>query len=323
MHTNLLIWLEKQGAEGLSTLEFRPSTKVGGGMGAFTTQDIQPGSAIARLPQTCVLTATKALRSQLGQQIKKAVENDPTATDEFVLLLWMAVGRNDANHPFHPYLASLPQLHSLPMNWPTTLTDTSTTLQGTNLGAAFEDHRTLINTTYRRLIDIIQTKCPTVLPASYNFSDFAWAHDNYLSRRFPKRLSTEPAVVIAEKDNNTNTSNGKNSNKDFENGKEREGSKGDSSPVDLNQSIVASTCSPLNGELGVMLPLFDLLNHSYETKIDWTGTSSGVSFNCGLQSNGVQAGKEVFNNYGNKSNEVLMMIHGFAMSSNLHDSYGL
>jgi hypothetical protein len=175
------------------------------------------------------------------------VENDPTATDEFVLLLWMAVGRNDANHPFHPYLASLPQLPSLPMNWPTTLTDTTTSLQGTNLGAAFEKHRTLINTTYRRLVDIIQTKCPTMLPSSYNFSDLAWAHDNYLSRRLPKRLSIEPAMIIAEKDNNTNTSNDKNSNKDFENGKEREGSKGDSSPVDLNQSIVASTCSPLNG----------------------------------------------------------------------------
>jgi hypothetical protein len=72
-----------------------------------------------------------------------------------------------------------------------------------------------------------------------------------------------------------------------------------------------------------MLPLLDLLNHSYETKIDWTGTSLGVSFNCGLQSNGVKAGKEVFNNYGNKSNEELMMVHGFAMSNNLHDSYGL
>jgi len=72
-----------------------------------------------------------------------------------------------------------------------------------------------------------------------------------------------------------------------------------------------------------MLPLFDLLNHSYNTDIDWTGTKNGVSFHCGVGSKGVAAGCEVFNNYGNKGNEELMMSHGFAIYNNQHDSYGL
>ena len=323
LHHNLLEWLQKQGTTGLSTLEFRPSKKVGGGIGTFTTQDIQPGSSIARLPQTCVLTATKALRSTFGQACSAAIENDSTGTDEFILLLWMAIGRKDSTHPFHPYLASLPQLPSLPISWSITLTNTSTTLENTNLGAALESHRTLIHTTYRNLVDVVQAKCPTLIPAAYNHNDLAWAHDNYLSRRFPKRLAIEPTMVQVVREKEKKKEKEKEKKK---NGNKRNRISNSSSPcsnLDLNQNIVASTCSSLHGELGVMLPLFDLLNHSYETDIDWSGTALGVSFNCGIQSNGIQAGKEVFNNYGNKSNEELMMSHGFAMSNNLHDSYGL
>ena len=122
--------------------------------------------------------------------------------------------------------------------------------------------------------------------------DIVWAHDNYLSRRFPVRLSYEE-----------------------EEEEEEEGG---------GAKVVATTCASLNQSLGVMLPLFDLLNHSYSTDIDWEGgTSSGVSFHCGVNSAGIAAGEEVFNNYGNKGNEQLMLAHGFCIQDNVHDSYGL
>ena len=39
-------------------------------------------------------------------------------TDEVLLWLFMAIGRRDPKHPFHPYLASLPVVAPDAANWP-------------------------------------------------------------------------------------------------------------------------------------------------------------------------------------------------------------
>jgi hypothetical protein len=88
--TPLLSWLSKNGSKH-SNLEFRASEKLGGGMGVFTNKEIKPGGLIASISQDCVLTATKALRSPFGQLCSQAIQDDPTGSDEFVLLLWMAM----------------------------------------------------------------------------------------------------------------------------------------------------------------------------------------------------------------------------------------
>ena len=186
----LLSWLDSFGSTH-PYLSFRPSLKVGGGIGVFTTQAIKPGGVIANIPQQCVLSATKALRSEFGQACSLAIQDDPTGTDEFVMLLWMAIGRKDTTHSFHAYLQSLPQTPSLPISWPRSLTDSVSTLGGTNLGTALDQYRELVQVTYALLINVVRTKCPLLIPTTFQHDDIVWAHDNYLSRRFPEHLAVE------------------------------------------------------------------------------------------------------------------------------------
>ena len=195
----VLQWLSDQGSKN-TTLQFRSSKKYAGGMGVFTTTEIKPGKLIASIPQRCVLTATKALRSSFGQQCSAAIQDNPAGTDEFVLLLWMALGRKDTQHPFHAYLTSLPQTPSLPISWPRALTDDLATLGGTNLGTALEQYRDLVHISYASLVQDIRTKCPSLIPSTFQHEDVVWAHDNYLSRRFPDHLAV--AMVMMAMDGN-------------------------------------------------------------------------------------------------------------------------
>ncbi|CAE7280814.1 set10 [Symbiodinium natans] len=72
---------------------------------------------------------------------------------------------------------------------------------------------------------------------------------------------------------------------------------------------------------GAMVPFMDFTNHRSGTQIVWSADDTHVTFTAG--ETGVAAGEEVFNNYGDKSNEDLLLIHGFALLDNIYDTYGL
>lgn len=61
---------------------------------------------------------------------------------------------------------------------------------------------------------------------------------------------------------------------------------------------------------GVMLPLFDLLNHRVGQPITWLSNLRGVHFQTNDR---IEMGAEVFNNYGDKPNEELLFFHGFTL----------
>ena len=128
-------WLLKEsGIEGLDNLELRHSDVPGAGIGIYARKPLAPGTAVIRVPYSCVLSAEKALASPVGRAARKVA---PTCTDEFVLTLWVAVGRSDPEHPFHIYLASLQADGATPLAWPETVTKN---LHGTNLGAAITQY---------------------------------------------------------------------------------------------------------------------------------------------------------------------------------------
>jgi len=83
----------------------------------------------------------------------------------------------------------------------------------------------------------------------------------------------------------------------------------------------STTGDAAHGALGCMVPLLDLLNHKdgLEVKIEVAGSS--LRFLAGED---VCAGAEVFNNYGERSNEELLFAHGFALEkANAADTYAL
>ena len=79
--------------------------------------------------------------------------------------------------------------------------------------------------------------------------------------------------------------------------------------------------APLTGAPGVLLPFFDLLNHGKGTEIEWRGDGTSVSFAAGAT--GILPNAEIFNNYGSKANDELLLAHGFALENNEHDRVAL
>lgn len=73
----------------------------------------------------------------------------------------------------------------------------------------------------------------------------------------------------------------------------------------------------------MLLPLIDLLNHSTSAKVNWStsNTNGGAFFN--FQSESAESGTELFNNYGMKGNEELLLAYGFCLQDNVADSAAL
>ncbi|KAJ1661960.1 hypothetical protein EV178_006277 [Coemansia sp. RSA 1646] len=68
----------------------------------------------------------------------------------------------------------------------------------------------------------------------------------------------------------------------------------------------------------VLLPLLDMFNHMPLRKVTWASTDSGVEF---VTREELRAGAQVFNNYGPKSNEELLMRYGFCVPGNPFSYY--
>ena len=67
------------------------------------------------------------------------------------------------------------------------------------------------------------------------------------------------------------------------------------SPINVNENLPA------------LIPGLDLLNHSQSSMVTWDFTPSG----CTIRNDSIlSAGSEVFNNYGAKSNEELLIAYG-------------
>ena len=78
--------------------------------------------------------------------------------------------------------------------------------------------------------------------------------------------------------------------------------------------------APSTGAPGVLLPFFDLLNHGKGTEIEWRGDGTSVAFAAGAA---IAPNSEIFNNYGSKSDDELLVAHGFALENNEHDRFAL
>ncbi|SCV01238.1 LAMI_0G10198g1_1 [Lachancea mirantina] len=72
----------------------------------------------------------------------------------------------------------------------------------------------------------------------------------------------------------------------------------------------------------MLLPIIDLLNHDFNSKIEWSQGDKQGSFRL-RKLEGVSAGSEIFNNYGGKGNEELLMGYGFVLENNVFDTVAL
>lgn len=80
------------------------------------------------------------------------------------------------------------------------------------------------------------------------------------------------------------------------------------------QLIIDGNISNINEAF--LYPIVDLLNHRNDTKVRWTFEDDSVEF-ISLQR--LKDGEEVFNSYGDKSNEELLLNYGFVQENNTYD----
>jgi hypothetical protein len=73
------------------------------------------------------------------------------------------------------------------------------------------------------------------------------------------------------------------------------------------------------GNLGCMLPMYDMFDHKVGQAIGWEAGCGGVRFRC-RTSPCVPAGSPLYNNYGPKGNQELLFTYGFAVPDNPLDS---
>lgn len=72
----------------------------------------------------------------------------------------------------------------------------------------------------------------------------------------------------------------------------------------------------------VLIPVIDLLNHKLGEKVVWSNTNSSFSF-TNENFDKLASNEEIFNNYGLKNNEELLLGYGFVIPDNPYDSLPL
>ncbi|KAJ2855008.1 hypothetical protein GGI22_004295, partial [Coemansia erecta] len=80
-----------------------------------------------------------------------------------------------------------------------------------------------------------------------------------------------------------------------------------------SRSFCRALMGGTEGSDEVLLPLLDMFNHMPMRKVTWAATDSGVEFVTGEE---LKKGAQIFNNYGAKSNEELLMGYGFCIPGN-------
>merc|ERR1712060_59979 len=71
------------------------------------------------------------------------------------------------------------------------------------------------------------------------------------------------------------------------------------------------------GDVMCMVPLLDLLNHRGDADVTIRVRADMLEFICDAP---VQSGQQIWNNYGSKGNDELLMCYGFANSDNRFDT---
>ncbi|KAK3248770.1 hypothetical protein CYMTET_41771 [Cymbomonas tetramitiformis] len=301
---HVLSWLESNGA-ALNDLFVDESPH--GGLGVFTPKRVGASKAVFSLPRKLLLSMDKlqivSISDVLSEELR-AASREPALENLGAAPLWLELmlAREMPHHSFHVYATSLPYPSPDALSWPVDRREAL--LTGTNIG----DSLLLAE---KKLAVLFKVHLAPLLKA-YGLTDaantlegFIWARGAYLSRGFPTELARDTE---------------------------------------------ASSSITNRGSLACFVPFLDLLNHSEALAAGWASEKGGadaratsgdststrsdgagcakvhwdvttdaefLTFRCG----DITAGSEVFNTYGSKSNEQLLMAYGFCVRRNPEDVF--
>lgn len=159
-----------------------------GGHGLFATRRIAPGEAIAVIPSAIVLTLDAARASPLGVAAVAA-----GASDKMVMWMCMAHGREQAEHPWHTYLATLSSEQPGPVGWPEAAL---TALQSTPVVQMVSCIRAEVARELKAVLANIKVPEGECFLAALTPDNVLWARGLHLSRCFPAELGDGGQVSL-------------------------------------------------------------------------------------------------------------------------------
>lgn len=300
---SLFDWARSVGCTWPEGVEFRRDEERG--VHCVCTDQLDEG--VIRIPLEVVF------RGSLACEYFQLNEQEMKCQNSWLKLLFsrikygdgeVMVNGEDLAQKFSSYIQELPQLVNSPLMWhPQEVSDL---LRGTNLGSSVYEKLSMV---LQEWSTVIKSREQFINAETQPYLDMLEVRDPF------KMYEILVQPLLAEK---------KNSQQDKLHWL--------SFPAFLYSHLIFTSrafpeyvVNPQCEEVSVvLLPIIDLLNHDYNAKVQWYPEEiQGQTYFCYKNLNTVQKGNELFNNYGGKGNEELLMGYGFVLEENIFDAVAL
>ena len=262
------------------------------GFSAFAKAAIPPASIVAQLPYDLALTPRRALATEPGVQLAAQAQVDaeaglpPLPPRLYMYMVCLALRLNSGPGQaalWHAYMNSIPPLQDAGVIWDA---EQLTWLAGTNAGQGIAVRQATLALAHKECLGVLARLRQRLGGDKVTLQPDMMTWDDFLWVHAAFKSRAFPLRVAGEA--------------------EEEGPP---------PAADASLWEAFPG--GALLPIMDTLNHHHASSLVWECEDGGLVFRS---QGGVPAGEEVFNNYGAKGGEELLIGFGFHPADNPHDS---
>ncbi|XP_038881850.1 protein-lysine N-methyltransferase EFM1 isoform X2 [Benincasa hispida] len=324
-----LQWLQVNGADLRGcTIKHSDLSK---GCGLFSANDAFDGVLLV-VPLDLAITPMRVLQDSLYGPECRAMYEEGEVDDRFLMILFLMVERLRENSSWKPYLDVLPTSFGNPL-W---FTDNELLeLKGTTLYRATELQKNSLQSLYENKVKKLVNKLLTLEGFSVrevSFEDFLWANSIFWARAlnipmphayvFPKIQEEVGSDSLTEETTEVSTSTV--SEVQLACTKNEDGCE-DHRMIDNTAGKTFGSLKQETVWVEGLVPGVDFCNHDLKAMATWEvdeiGSTTGVPFSMYLLSaNSRSSGiEEVSISYGNKGNEELLYLYGFAIENNPDD----
>lgn len=296
---SLVSWAKAHGAQISEDVQFRPiaAHNIGAVSASQTSQINVPVSIIVKLSDA---------HAKLGFDIAEILKSSRNVNGP--LKLFLARERAVPDSFYGPYVKSLPtsqQINS-PYVW---LARDKQGLSGTNLGSSLRDNLNLLVEEWWLVIAAIPEDVEKPQEHYLNMK-FYYEHKFYEDQQLHEYICADseqnwtsfPAYLWASMILKSRS---------FPSGLLKGLPDAQADSVDFSQDDVA-----------MLVPVIDLLNHNPRAVVTWAAENGGFQFSSQRDAQ-VSSPVELFNNYGRKGNEELLLAYGFCLEDNSADTVAL